>query len=134
MDVPVDAIPVYVRAGAVIAKLPEDVMTLVPSAESGNNDVKSMDDRCVYEVIAGFSGDEANSQTDFEGRTLTRSANTLTIVDGEKSPSPTRVTVRWRFGKVRSVTVNGAAVELQSAAAGPFVEFSHAGTSLVEWR
>ncbi|HEY0306793.1 MAG TPA: TIM-barrel domain-containing protein [Acidobacteriaceae bacterium] len=134
VEVPLSAIPVYARAGAVIAKIPEDVMTLVPVSESGNNDVKSMDDRRVYEVITGFSGDESNSQTDFEGRTLTRSASTLTIVDGEKSPSPARVTLRWRFGKLRSVTVDGAGVELQSGADGPFVEFSHTGTSLVEWR
>ncbi|MDR3735015.1 MAG: glycoside hydrolase family 31 protein [Acidobacteriaceae bacterium] len=135
VDVPVDAIPVYARAGAVIAKLPEDVMTLVPVAESGNHDVKSMDDRRVYEVIAGFSGDEAKTETDFEGRTLTRDANSLKIADSATTLiSPARVTVRWRFGKVRSVTVDGASVEVQSGTDGPFVEFSHAGGSLVEWR
>jgi len=135
VDVPVDAIPVYVRAGAVIPRLPDDVMTLVPTAESGNSDVKTMDDRRVYELIAGFSSDESKSQTDFEGRTLTRSATTLTIVDSATTLiTPARVTVRWRFGKVYSVTVNGASVELQSGTDGPFVEFSHAGTNLVEWR
>jgi alpha-D-xyloside xylohydrolase len=134
VDVPVDAIPVYVRAGAVIPRLPDDVMTLVPTAESGNSDVKTMDDRRVYELIAGFSSDESKSQTDFEGRTLTRSATTLSIVDSATTLiTPARVTVRWRFGKVHSVTVNGASVELQSGTDGPFVEFSHAGTSLVEW-
>ena len=133
VDVPVDAIPVYVRAGAVIAKLPEDVMTLVPTAESGATDVKSMDDRRVYEIISPFTAEEAAAQVDFEGRTLTRSANSLTIVDGEKSPAPTRVTVRWRFGKLHAVTVDGASVELQGGKDGPYVEFSHTGTSLVEW-
>ena len=43
-------IPVYVRAGAVIPKIPEDVMTLVPQSESGNTTVKSLDDRRVYEI------------------------------------------------------------------------------------
>src|SRR6202044_1429271 len=51
VDAPLDTIPVYVRAGAVIAKIPEDVMTLVPAAESGAADVKTLDDRRVYEVI-----------------------------------------------------------------------------------
>jgi hypothetical protein len=88
----------------------------------------------VYELISGFSSDESKSQADFEGRTLTRSANTLTIVDSATTLiTPARVTVRWRFGKVHSVTVDGASVELQSGTDGPFVEFSHAGTSLVEW-
>ena len=36
VDAPVDALPLWVRAGAVIAKIPEDVMTLVPQSESGN--------------------------------------------------------------------------------------------------
>ena len=35
-DAPVDVIPLWVRAGAVIPKIPEDVMTLVPQKESGN--------------------------------------------------------------------------------------------------
>ena len=38
VDVPVDKIAVWVRAGAVIPKIPEDVMTLVPQSESGNTD------------------------------------------------------------------------------------------------
>ncbi|HXB62312.1 MAG TPA: TIM-barrel domain-containing protein [Acidobacteriaceae bacterium] len=142
VDAPVDTIPVYVRAGAVIAKIPEDVMTLVPASESNTTDVKSMDDRRVYEVINPFTADAPATQTDFEGRVLTRDANSLKITDGA-APSlnttmtlvtPTRVTVRWRFGHVNSVTVDGASVELQSGPDGPFVEFSHAGESLVQWK
>jgi alpha-D-xyloside xylohydrolase len=134
VDAPVETIPVYARAGAVIAKIPEDVMTLVPVSESGNSDVKTMDDRRVYEVIGGFNGDAPAVQTDFEGRVLTRDASSLKIVDSATTlVTPSRVTVRWRFGQVHGVTVDGTSVELQSGANGPFVEFSHVGTSLVEW-
>ena len=69
VDAPVDVIPVYVRAGAVIAKIPEDVMTLVPQSESGNTTVKSLDDRRVYE-LNDLSG--SSSTTDFEGRSVVR--------------------------------------------------------------
>jgi len=135
VDAPVETIPVYARAGAVIAKIPEDVMTLVPSSESGNSDVKTMDDRRVYEVIGPFAANAPAAQTDFEGRALTRDANSLKIVDSETTlVKPARVTVRWRFGHVSSVTVDGASVELQNGADGPFVEFSHSGESLVEWK
>ena len=135
VDAPVDTIPVYVRAGAVIAKIPEDVMTLVPVAESQNNDVKSMDDRRVYEVISPFIASEPATQTDFEGRVLVRDANSLKITDSAATlVTPARVTVRWRFGRVHGVTVDGASVEVQSGVDGPYVEFSHAGESLVEWK
>ena len=65
---------------------------------------------------------------------LTRDAISLKIVDSETTlVKPARVTVRWRFGRVSGVTVDGTSVELQSGPDGPFVEFSHAGESLVEW-
>ena len=69
-DAPLDTIPVWARAGAVIAKIPEDVMTLVPQSESGNTTVKSLDDRRVYEVIGGWLSE--TRITDFEGRVVVR--------------------------------------------------------------
>jgi hypothetical protein len=71
VDAPVDAIPVWVRAGAVIPKIPEDVMTLVPQSESGNTTVKSLDDRRVYELNDDAGG--SRTITDFEGRVVVRS-------------------------------------------------------------
>jgi alpha-D-xyloside xylohydrolase len=127
-DAPVDSIPVWVRAGAVIPKIPEDVMTLVPPSDSGNSTVKSLDNRRVYEVIGGASAGETNL-TDFEGRALTRTANSLRI-RGEAA----RVTVRWRFGAVAGATVNGAAVSVESGADGPYIEFDHTAESVVAWQ
>jgi alpha-D-xyloside xylohydrolase len=124
-DAPIDAIPVWARAGAVIPKIPEDVMTLVPPAESGNNTIQSLDDRRVYEII----GDRESKLTDFEGRTLTRTANSLRI-----SGSPARITVRWRFGAVADVTINGAPATIQTGADGPYVEFAHTRESTVDWK
>jgi alpha-D-xyloside xylohydrolase len=126
-DVPMDSIPLYVRAGAVIPKIPEDVMTLVPQSESGNTTVKSMDDRRVYEVIDG--GDATIK--DFEGRSVVRSGDSLKIT----GDSVGHVIVRWRFGRVRSVTVNGAAAKVETGEGGePFVEFDHVKESVVAWQ
>ena len=131
-----DSIPLYVRAGAVIPKLPEDVMTLVPQSESGDAAVKAMDDRRVYEIYPGMSGgageatDKVTKLTDFEGRILERGASSLTITGA----SAAHVMVRWRFGKVASATVNGASVTVQTGDAGPFVEFDHTKQSTVVWR
>jgi alpha-D-xyloside xylohydrolase len=126
VDVPVDAIPVYVRAGAVIPKIPEDVMTLVPQSESGNTAVKSLDDRRVYEIVG--SGDA--TITDFEGRTVVRVGSSLKIT----GDSAAHMIVRWRFGRPSSVTVDGAKVEVKNDANGASVEFDHLKESTVEWQ
>ena len=128
-DAAIDSLPLYVKRGAVLPKLPEDVMTLVPAAESDNKTVKTMDDRRVYEVI-GEAAQSPSTTVDFDGRTITRSGNTLTITGDAKA----HLIVRWRFGKVQSATVNGAAVKVQSDAGGPFVEFNYAGQSVVAWQ
>ncbi len=128
-DAPLDTIPLWARAGAVIAKIPEDVMTLVPQKESGNAAVQSLDDRRVYEAIGGAAAGEKTS-TDFEGRAVTRTAQSLKIAGGPAA----RVTVRWRFGTVARATVNGVAVPVRMGTDGPYVEFDYAGKSLVEWQ
>jgi alpha-D-xyloside xylohydrolase len=135
VDVPVDRIPVYARAGAVIPKIPEDVMTLVPQSESGNKSVKAMDERRVYELMDtanGGSDATSNNSTikDFEGRTVVRSATSLRI----SGDSAAHIIVRWRFGAPGSVTVNGSAVKVQTGDGGePYVEFDHSKESTVSW-
>ncbi|WP_263410761.1 glycoside hydrolase family 31 protein [Terriglobus tenax] len=128
VEASMDVLPLYVRAGAVIAKIPEDVMTLVPSGESGSKTVKTLDDRRVYELISGFSG-PAKTIEDFEGRTVTRDADSLKI-----KGKAAKITIRWKFGRVRSVTVNGTSAKLMTDSAGPYVEFSHADESSIEWK
>ena len=43
-DAPLDTIPVWARAGAVIPKIPEDVMTLVPPSRPAIAPYNSLDD------------------------------------------------------------------------------------------
>jgi alpha-D-xyloside xylohydrolase len=126
VDVSADSIPVYVRAGAIIPKIPEDVMTLVPLSESGNRTVKSLDNRRVYEIIDGGTA----SVTDFEGRKIDRGVGFVKIT----GDSTAHMIVRWRFGHPQEVTVNGESVHLEAAANGePFVEFDHLKESTVQW-
>ncbi len=128
-DAPLDSIPVWARQGSVIPKIPEDVMTLVPPVESGNTAIKSLDNRRIYEII----GDGGHSSlTDFEGRAVTRMANTLMISGGPAA----RVTVRWRFGSIAGATVNGAPVQLKPASdASPSIDFDFSGeAATVEWQ
>ena len=124
-DSPLSTLPLYARAGAIVPKIPEDVMTLVPVKESGNTEVHALDDRRVYELISGADESEI---TDFEGRRLKRNAGSLTI-DGP----PAKVTVRWRFSHVQSAKINGKTVNVTSDANGPYVSFDHAAHSVLAW-
>jgi len=128
-NAPLDTIPVWAHAGAILPKIPADVMTLVPPNESGNHLVKSLDQRRVYELIGGSMSNN-RSITDFEGRLLERTANSLKISGGP----PADVTLRWRFSAVENVKVNGVAVKLQSGSEGPSVEFGHTSESVIEWQ
>ncbi|HWB33325.1 MAG TPA: TIM-barrel domain-containing protein [Acidobacteriaceae bacterium] len=129
VDAPMDTIPVWVRAGAILPKIPEDVMTLVPSSESGNTTVHSLDDRRIYELIAGQPSAETRI-TDFEGRTLTRTASSLSISGGPTA----RITLRWPFGAASGVTVNGSPAKVQSGPSGPSIDFAYSGNATITWK
>ncbi len=125
----IDSIPVYVRRGTVIPMLPDDVVTLVPTSESGNQTLKTIDDRRVYEIF-GASTPPTAVTTDFEGRVLTRAGKTLSIT----GDSVAHMILRWRFLNIASATVNGAPVNLQSDARGEFIEFDHLNQTTIVWR
>ena len=127
VDAPLDVLPLWVRAGAVLAKIPEAVMTLVPAEESGNKAVKALDERRVYEVF-GDAG--VGTTTDFEGRVVERSGRSLKLSGGK----PAHVTVRLRFAKVRGVSVAGAAVKVQQVGDASVVEFEYKGEATVSWQ
>jgi alpha-D-xyloside xylohydrolase len=130
VDAPVDTIPLFVRQGTVLPRLPDDVMTLVPQSESGNKIVSSMDGRRVFEIVGDGGPTNDTTRTDFEGRTFARTGNTLTIT----GDSTAHILVRWRFARVQSVTVNGASAKLDSSGSESFVEFEHTHQSVVAWQ
>ena len=125
---PLDRIPLYVREGAILPKIPDDIMTLVPKAEVKDPAVKSLDDRRVYEIYPGVG---LRAITDFEGRAVTPGADSKSLSIAGK---PAHVTVRWRFGGPQSVACNGQKLAVESAADGSVsVEFDHQETSRLTW-
>jgi alpha-D-xyloside xylohydrolase len=128
-DAPLDRIPLFVRDGAILPKIPEDVMTLVPPSDFKDQGVRALDDRRVYEI---YPGHEARTVTDFEGRSLTYEPRTGTLTI---TGSPARVSVRWRFAHPAAVTWNGKKLDqLTATSDGISVEFPHQGTSTLAWR
>jgi alpha-D-xyloside xylohydrolase len=140
---PLDTIPVYAKRGTVLPKIPEDVMTLVPEAESGNAQLHTLDQRRVYEII-GNAADADTKIVDFERRTLVRSGNSLAITPappGKDDPAPdpkapkTHVILRWRFIAPHSASVNGSAAAIQADRNGtPTIEFDLSGPATITWQ
>ena len=135
---PPDTIPVYARRGAIIPKIPEDIMTLVPQSESGNKEVHTLElgaqARRVYELL-GPAAATATSITDFEGRTVLRSENTLQIQSPDDKPAPAHIILRWRFTTPHSATVNGTPVPIHPDLTGtPTIEFDHTSATTIAWQ
>lgn len=127
-DAPLDRIPLYVREGAILPKIPDDVMTLVPQSEYKDQAVKSLDNRRVYEI---YPGAQLRSITDFEGRTVAPGPQPASLV---VTGAAARVTLRWRFNGPAAVTVGDRKLNTVKAADGSVsVQFDHQGTSRLRW-
>lgn len=129
VDAPLNRIPLFVRAGAILPKIPEDVMTLVPSSDYGDHQVKTLDARRVYEI---YPGERLAAIRDFEGRGIEPGAERGSLsVTGQ----PARITIRWRFTTPREVSVDGHPAALRTGANGePTLEFDHKDKSTLRWK
>ena len=128
VDAPLDRIPLYVKAGTILPRIPEDVMTLVPWTGQGAPPVPTLDDRRIYEIYPG----KPRSLRDFEGRRLemgSDSARTTLLLTG----SAARVTVVWRFARPHQMTLNGAPVPFASGGDSASVTFAHTTESRLAW-
>jgi alpha-D-xyloside xylohydrolase len=125
-----DTIPVYARKGTILPKIPEDVMTLVPAAESGNKEIHTLDNRRVYELIGAAAAD-ATRITDFENRRVVRTGDSLTI----SGDAPAHVVLRWRFSAPKTATVNGTQMAVKADANGvATVEFDYTVAATISWQ
>jgi alpha-D-xyloside xylohydrolase len=118
-DAPLDRIPLYVREGAILPKIPEDVMTLVPA----------LDARRVYEI---YPGAQLRTITDFEGRKIGPGADRGSL---EISGQPAHIVLRWRYQPPAAVSLNGKVLPRLVAADGAVsVEFDHQDSSRLQVR
>lgn len=123
-DAPLDRLPLYVRSGAIIPKIPDDVMTLVPASEYADKSVKSMDNRRVYEI---YPGNKLEAIRDFESRSIEPGDQRGSL---KISGAPAHIIIRWRFASPATVVVNGHAVSMARNADGTEIEFDHTGTTI----
>ena len=128
VDAPLDRLPLFVKAGTILPRIPDDVMTLVPWKGAGAPPVPTLDDRRVYEIYPG----PARNLEDFEGRRLdvSEAAGRTTLV---LTGAPARVTIVWRFRHPAHVTLDGRPIALRPGSGGVEATFAHAAESRLVW-
>ncbi len=124
-DAPLDRVPLYVRSGAILPKIPDDVMTLVPASEYSDKSVKSMDNRRVYEI---YPASKLEAIRDFENRSIEPGDQPGSL---KITGAPAHIIIRWRFTAPATVIVNGHAVSVARKASGTEIEFDHTGTTTI---
>jgi alpha-D-xyloside xylohydrolase len=127
VDAPLDRIPLFVRSGAILPKIPEDVMTLVPAGQFADTSVKAMDNRRVYEIYPG----SLRKIQDFEGRSIQPGAEPGTL---RISGPPAHIILRWRFASPGRFTVNGRTSSTERSREGTTGEFDHNQSSDIRWQ
>jgi alpha-D-xyloside xylohydrolase len=129
ISVPLDRIPLFVKPGTILPKIPEDVMTLVPRTGTASSSIPTLDDRRVYEIYPG----PPRAIQDFEGRRLevrTDSGGSTLQLSGPAA----RVTIIWRSAPPHEVSWNGTPLALQAAGDSGSVTFAHTADSRLVWR
>jgi alpha-D-xyloside xylohydrolase len=123
VDAPLDRIPLWVRAGAIVPAIPDDVMTLTPAADYRDKSVKGLDDRRVYDI---YPGSTLRAITDFEGRGIGPGTEPGTLVITGR---PAHLILRWRFDHPSAVWLNGRKLDTRGGQGIFTVEFDHSATS-----
>jgi alpha-D-xyloside xylohydrolase len=125
---PLDRVPLFVRAGAILPLLPEGIETLVRRHDAMADDIVALDDRRVLEVWPGGPGGV---------RTWDGLAAELSVEDGRavlrvESPDPRPVEVRLRGRRLAGLEVPGGRVRVDGGVttiAFPMLE----GRRTLEW-
>ncbi len=109
---PLDRMPLFVRSGAMIPMLPDDVDTLIPRNERISKDVVTIDDRRVIEIWPG----EAGTFSTWEGMKAKMKANGSSGRIEITSAKETPVELRFRSREIKTLSAGGAAVPCEYTA------------------
>jgi alpha-D-xyloside xylohydrolase len=104
VEAPLERIPLFVRAGAILPLLPEDVETLVPRHEDMDESVVALDERRVLQIWPG----EAGALETWEGLSavLTTGAGTKRLRVTSARTRPLEIELRHR--RAAGLAVDGA--------------------------
>jgi len=130
VEAPLDKIPLYVRAGAIIPLLPDDIQTLVPRDATTDEGVKSIDNRRILQIWPGSKGSlktwEELTADLFQKEDLLQ----LNFTSEIKRP----LTIEIMFQKLDHLKVDGAIVSYDKIAKKTVILFSEfGGKRSIQW-
>lgn len=92
VNAPLARVPLFVRAGAILCRLPEDVDTLIPRHPEMDDDVVALDERRVIEIWPGPSG----ALTTAEGISVSLAQKDGRILVSVAAREPRQIDLRYR--------------------------------------
>ena len=111
-DAPLDRIPLFVRAGAIVPMLPEGIQTLVRRHDEMADDIVPLDERRVLEVWPG--GSDVIRTWDGLGATLLERDERMILEIESDAPRPVEVRLRGR--RLPGLSVPGGQVRVDDTA------------------
>lgn len=131
VEAPLERIPLFVRSGAVIELLPDDVDTLIRRREGMATDVVALDDRRVLQVWPGANGKVASS--DGVSATLTRTGKAGKLIIQCTPPRPIAVELMHCAADVVA-PAEGASVQKSADPLGTHVQIEGSiGSAELTW-
>lgn len=95
VNAPLDKMPLFVRAGALVPMLPDDIDTLIRRNEKISKTVVTLDDRRVVQIWNGTQGEFST----WEGLTGKLNANSLTISSQNEMP----LEIHFKFREIKNI-------------------------------
>lgn len=126
VEAPLDRIPLFVRAGAILPLLPEGVETLIPRHDGMSDEIVALDDRRVLEV---WPGGEASIRT-WDGLTATLSVDGRRALLRIASTQPRSVQVRLLYRLVEPHGIDRAQIRRETARPETVIELGRFEGSL----
>jgi hypothetical protein len=103
---PLARMPLFVREGAILVRLPADVQTLVPRHERMSASVVAIDDRRIVQVWPGRAGSAGTA----DGITAELSERNTRYTLALSSVEPRRIEVQLVHRRAGSISAAGASV------------------------
>jgi len=130
VEAPLEKIPLYVRSGAIIHLLPDDIQTLVLRNPEMNDSIKAIDDRRILQVWPGSNG---NLKTWEEiSASVSESNNAIQLSFSSEIQRP--LSIEIMFKKLDNLKIDNAEVHYDEEKNKTIISYSSFyGEGIIEW-
>jgi alpha-D-xyloside xylohydrolase len=131
VNAPLDKIPLYIREGAIIPLLPDDVQTLVHKNSKMADSIKAIDDRIILQIWPGENG--AVKTWDGIEAKLSKKENLFQLNFSSEAERP--LTIEIMFGELKNIKADSREVSYNKVDNKTIISFDKfKGKYLLEWK